>query len=554
MPFVRVETFRGSAIGSSTRDVGKSVVVVGSGAAGLSAALAARAEGSAVTVLESTEYVGGTTALSGGVAWVPDNHLERAGEGRDSREQARDYLQSLALGDADVELIERFIAQAGYAAQWIEENSALKWELLPYPDYHCEMPGGMTVGGRSLSACLVDPNADVAGLLRPALSWRAPITHLEVVTNTVDPDVIAERRSKGTVTMGQAMIAALLTTCLEQGVVVRTRTKAVSLLRDESGDRRVIGVQAEVPAGMEDFHGSVILASGGFERDEGLARAFLRIPDPAPTGAPGATGEGLRMAMSAGAELGSMSEAWWAPTIAVPGDEISGKPLFRLILNERSRPGSMMVDAFGKRFVNESQNYNDVGRSMHSFDAGSYSFDRRESWLVFDQRYRMSYLIGPVMPTDPDPDFFCKADTISELAQHMGVDPEVLVETVEEFNAGARHGSDREFHRGETDYDRALGDPEAEHPNLRELIHGPFFAVKVYAGTLGTKGGPRIDGDGRVQHVGGGAIPGLYAAGNAAASFLGLAYPGAGGTLGPAITIGVLAGRAAATDSPLPRE
>jgi len=260
------------------------------------------------------------------------------------------------------------------------------------------------------------------------------------------------------------------------------------------------------------------------------------------------------MAMSVGAELGSMSEAWWAPTIAIPGDEISGKPLYRLILNERSRPGSLMVDAFSRRFVNESQNYNDVGRSMHSFDAGSYSFDRRESWLVFDQQYRSSYLIGPVAPTDPDPDFFCRADTISELAQQMGVDPEGLVKTVEEFNAGARHGSDRIFHRGETDYDRALGDPDSEHPNLRELVDGPFFAVKVYAGTLGTKGGPRIDGDGRVQHVEGGAIPGLYAAGNASASFLGLAYPGAGGTLGPAITMGVLAGQAAATDTSLNRK
>jgi 3-oxosteroid 1-dehydrogenase len=527
------------------------VVVVGSGAAGLSAAIAARSTGADVTVLESTEFVGGTTALSGGVAWVPVNHVEAVGEGRDSREQARDYLQSLALGDADLELIERFIAQAGEAARWIEENSALEWELLPYPDYHCEMPGGMTVGGRSLSACLVTPREDVASILRPALSWRAPVTHLEVVSNSIDPEVIAQRREDGTVTMGQAMIAALATTCIDEGIDVRTQTRAISLVE---ADGAVTGLVAEGPEGRETFEGRVVLASGGFERDPQFARAFLRIPEPAQTGAPGARGDGLRMAMSAGAALGNMSEAWWAPTISIPGDEISGQPLYRLILNERSRPGSLMVDAVGRRFVNESQNYNDVGRTMHSFDARSYSFDRLESWLVFDQTYRSSYLVGPVMPSDPDPEFFCKANSISELAEQMGVDPSVLEDTVEEFNAGARQGRDRRFQRGETAYDQALGDPEAGHPNLRELVDGPFFAVRVHAGTLGTKGGPRIDGDGRVQHVQGGAIPGLYAAGNVSASFLGLAYPGAGGTLGPAITVGVLAGRAAATDSPLPRE
>lgn len=527
------------------------VVVVGSGAAGLSAALAARAQGAEVTVLESTEYVGGTTALSGGVAWVPVNHLEMAGEARDSREQAREYLANMALGDADGELTERFIAQAGPAAQWLEENSDLDWELLPYPDYHCEMPGGMTVGGRSLSACLVTPRSDVAELLRPALSWRAPVTHLEVVSNTVDPDVIAQRRLDGTVTMGQAMIAALLTSCIDQGINVRTRTRAVSLIEV---DGEVTGLRAEGPNGSEVFDGRAVLASGGFERDPALARAFLRVPAPAQTGAPGAKGDGLKMAMSVGADLGSMSEAWWAPTIHIPGDEISGEPLYRLILNERSRPGSIMVDANGQRFVNESQNYNDVGRTMHTFDAGSYSFTRLQSWLVFDQRYRSSYMVGPVLPTDPDPDFFCRADTITELALQMDVDPEVLEETIEDFNAGARHGSDRDFHRGDTDYDRALGDPQAEHPNLRPLEEGPFFAVRVHAGTLGTKGGPRTDGDGRVRHVNGGVIQGLYAAGNAAASFLGLAYPGAGGTLGPAITFGVLAGQAAATDRPLQEE
>jgi len=518
------------------------VVVVGSGAAGLAGAIAAHRAGARVTVVESTEFIGGTTSLSGGVGWFPANHLEMSGENRDSLDAAREYLRSLTVGDIDHDQSEQFICKAGDVAEWIEDNSVLEWDLLPYPDYHCEMPGGMEIGGRSLSARSITPRSDVAAMLRPALSWRAPVTHLEVMTNTIDPNVIAQRKAAGTVTMGQALVAALLTTCLDLGIEIHTNTLAHTLLRE--GDQ-VVGVQCATVHGEEIFHGSVILAHGGFERDAAFARAFLRLPNPAPTGAPGALGDGLRMAMAVGAELGNMSEAWWAPTIHVPGDEIDGAPLYRLLLSERSRPGSIMVDSHGRRFVNESQNYNDVGRSLQSFDAGSYSFDRAQSWLVFDKKYRDSYLVGPVQPSDPDPEFFLKGDTLTDLAHAMGVSPNNFNATIEKFNTDAQAGIDVEFSRGESSYDRALGDPSSAHPNLRPLLFGPFYAVQVHAGTLGTKGGPRTDSEGRVRSVTGGVIEGLFAAGNASASSLGFAYPGAGGTIGPAITFGVLAGKAA---------
>jgi len=519
------------------------VVVVGSGAAGLAGAIAAHKAGAYVTIVESTAFIGGTTSLSGGVGWFPVNHLEMAGENRDSIECAQEYLESLALGDVDLDQTEQFIRQAGYAARWIEENSLLEWDLLPYPDYHSEMSGGMEIGGRSLSARPVTPRSDVAMILRPALSWRAPVTHLEVMTNTIDSHVIAQRKAEGTVTMGQALVAALLTTCIDLGIEIHTNTLAHTLIQE---DDRVVGVQCATVRGEEIFHGSVILAHGGFERDANYARSFLRIPNPAPTGAPGALGDGLRMAMAVGAELGNMSEAWWAPTIRVPGDEIDGAPLYRLLLSERSRPGSIMVDSYGHRFVNESQNYNDVGRSLQSFDAGSYSFDRAQSWLVFDKKYRDSYLVGPVQPSDPDPEFFLKGNTTTDLANAMGVSPKNFNSTIEKFNTDALAGVDAQFSRGESSYDRALGDPTSAHPNLRPLLFGPFYAVQVHAGTLGTKGGPRIDPEGRVRSATGGVIEGLFAAGNASASSLGFAYPGAGGTIGPAITFGVLAGGAAA--------
>ena len=215
------------------------VVVVGSGAAGLAGAIAAHKAGAYVTIVESTAFIGGTTSLSGGVGWFPVNHLEMAGENRDSIECAQEYLESLALGDVDLDQTEQFIRQAGYAARWIEENSLLEWDLLPYPDYHSEMSGGMEIGGRSLSARPVTPRSDVAMILRPALSWRAPVTHLEVMTNTIDSHVIAQRKAEGTVTMGQALVAALLTTCIDLGIEIHTNTLAHTLIQE---DDRVVGV------------------------------------------------------------------------------------------------------------------------------------------------------------------------------------------------------------------------------------------------------------------------------------------------------------------------
>jgi 3-oxosteroid 1-dehydrogenase len=292
----------------------------------------------------------------------------------------------------------------------------------------------------------------------------------------------------------------------------------------------------------------VVLATGGFERDPQLVKAFLRMPVQGLTGGPGATGGGLRLAMAAGAELGNMSEAWWAPTVQLPGVEVEGQPLAHLLLAERGRAGTLMVDQRGRRFCNEAQNYNDVGRALHAFDPGGFRFERDPSWLIVDQAYRDRFPIGPVQRGEPDPSGWVHADDVAALAEGMGVDPNALQETVARYDAAAVHGDDPDFGRGRSAYDRFVGDPSAEHPNLRPLDTPPYTAVPVRAGTLGTKGGPRTDADGRVRAMAGGTIDGLYAAGNAAASHLGMLYPGAGGTIGPALVFGDLAGIAAATD------
>ncbi len=495
----------------------RSVAVIGSGAAGLAAALAAAGAGAKVTVYEKGERLGGTTALSGGNAWMPAHD----GLHDDSPEQARAYLHSLAIGDTDAELIDVFAREAGPAAARLQRESPLQLQSIPYCDYHAEFDGGRPQGGRTLEPMPFDPTPEVAAMIRSAPNITGPITYAELATGEIDREKLAERRARGTLTLGRAMIAGMLTACLDAGVEIRP---GVRVTERPDAD-------------------AVVLATGGFERDPQLVKSFLRGPMLAPVGVPGATGDGLRIAMAQGAALGSMSEAWWCPSIAIPGEQIDGTPMFRLILTERARAGSLMVNSLGRRFVNEAQNYNDLGRALQDFDPARYGFPNVPAHLVFGSEYRRSYRLGPLGRNDPDPDWLVKGDTIADLAEAIGVPPVTLTGTVERFNAHAAAGADPDFDRGTYAYDRFIG-------AIGPLGDGPYYAVRVLPGCLGTKGGPRIDADGRVlANSDGQPIPGLYAAGNVSGSFLGLAYPGAGGTLGPALTFGLRAGDAAAADS-----
>ncbi|WP_331769087.1 FAD-dependent oxidoreductase (plasmid) [Embleya sp. NBC_00888] len=519
-----------------------SVIVVGSGAAGLAAALAAREAGAAVTVLEATTSVGGTTALSSGAVWVPGNHVRQSSAPLDSADRAHRYLRSLAAGDTDLAVCDRFVDAAPRVLRWLEDVTALRWSALPFPDCHSDLPGGAAEGGRSVEPQPLRAPASVTALVRPPLPWRLAATLTEMATGRISPEVVDERRRTGTATLGQALVAGLLAAAVAAGVEVRTSARAEGFVSDDRDGR------GGVTAGGERLRGRVVLGSGGFERDPGLVAAFLRAPVRGVIGAPGARGDGLRMAISVGAALGNMAEAWWCPAMHAPGDSMEGEPLYRMLFAERARPGAIMVDAAGRRFANEAQNYNDLGRALTSFDSSGFRFGRNPSWLVFDAPHRASYPVGPVLPGAPDPPWLARGETVAELAKHMDVPAETLAWTVERFNTAARDGSDPDFGRGTGAYDRAMGDRLAPHPTLRPLAEGPFYAVPVHAGLGGTKGGPRTDGDGRVLHIDGGPVPGLYAAGNAAASPFGYAYPGTGTTLGQALTFGALAGKAAATD------
>ena len=492
------------------------VTVLGSGVAGLCAALAAARAGARVTVVEANEHVGGTTALSGGIGWFPANrHVPD-----DTPEQGLAYLRALALGDTDDALLQVFAHEAGAVAERLERETPLRWQSIAYADYHAELEGGREQGGRSLEPFPLDPPASVAALVRDAPNITAPVTYVELATGEIDRDALARRIERGTFTLGRALIAALLEACLDAGVRVETGTR-VRTLPDAD---------------------SVVIATGGFERDPQLARAFLRGPMLAPVGTPSARGDGLRLAIAAGALLGSMSEAWWCPAAQIPGDTIDGEPMFRLILTERARPGCLLVNGRGVRFVDEAQNYNDLGRALQNFEPTSFSFPNVPAWLVLDGRYRATYRLGPLSRRDPDPEWLARGDTPAELAARIGVPADALEATIARFNEGAARGVDPDFGRGDFPYDRFIGE-------LGPLEQAPFYAFQVMPGCLGTKGGPKTDDAGRVLSITDGApIPGLYAAGNAAASPFGLAYPGAGGTIGPAAVFGLRAGEAAAGD------
>jgi succinate dehydrogenase/fumarate reductase flavoprotein subunit len=337
---------------------------------------------------------------------------------------------------------------------------------------------------------------------------------------------------------GHALVGGLVSALLDLGVGLRVGARASSLVIEDGSVAGVV-VDGSLLAGR------VVLASGGFQHDPSLVATFLAVPGVAPLGTPGCTGDGLRMALSAGAELGNMTEGWWMPALHAPGEELDGAPWYRPLHSERAQPGAIMVDRFGRRFVDEAQNYGDVGRAMHRFDAATHSWPAAPCWLVFDGAYRARYPVGPLLPADPDPSWLVAAPSIEELAAVAGVG---LVETVAAFNAGAVAGSDPLFGRGSLPYDRWIGDARAVDPTLAPLSTPPFYAVSVATGCMGTKGGPRTDAWGRVRSAGGGVISGLYAAGNAAASPFGTATAAGGATLGPALVFGTRAGEAAATD------
>ncbi|CAM3459479.1 FAD-dependent oxidoreductase [Mycolicibacterium frederiksbergense] len=527
------------------------VVVLGSGGAGLVAALTAATNGARVAVYEKAPTVGGTTAVSGGITWIPAH--DRLPGAELSVQDALKYLEAQSLGAMDRDLVETFVRTGPAMLDYLEQHSDLRFEIAEgFPDYKPELPGGRPGGGRSLNAKPFD--------LATLGAWHDRITAFPLDFSNVGIDAETKARIHATVddslaepcVAGTALIAGLLKGLLDLGITPVTDARAVELIGSAQG---IAGVR--INHGGRDIavraRRGVILGTGGFEWDPQLVEAYLRGPMRGAVSPPNNTGDGLRMAMAHGADLANMGEAWWVPIVQIPGDTLGGQPRSRSVRLERTRPRSIIVNRAGKRFLNEAGEYNSMAGPFHHLDPRS-GYLNDPAWIVFDAQHLKRYGFLGVDPDGPAPDWFHESATLDDLGAKLGIDPEGLTRTVDAWNTNVADENDPDFGRGASAYDGYWGDPSAATPALQTLgplDTAPFYAVPVAVGAMGTKGGPRTDRDGRVLHVSGKVIPGLFAAGNAMAGVTGKAYGGAGGTLGPAMTFGYRSGYAAATGESL---
>ncbi|MGV0746673.1 FAD-dependent oxidoreductase [Mycolicibacter heraklionensis] len=522
------------------------VVVLGTGGAGLTAALTAAVHGASVALYEKSDTVGGTTAVSGGIAWIPA-HNRAPGL---SVEAAMDYLRAQSFGAMDDALVSTFVQTGQEMVDFVEAHSDVRFEVATgFPDYKPELPGGRPSGGRSLSPLPYDVSR--------VGSWQDRITAFPADYSNVGFD--AETRARlhadieaenaGDVCVaGTALIAGLLRGVLDAGITPQTGHRGVELLADTEG---IAGVRVDGDGSRRRVRArrGVILANGGFEWDVSLVEAFLRGPMRGAVSPPNNTGDALRMAMAHGADLANMGEAWWVPIVRIPGDTIDGKQRSRSVRLERTRPRSIIVNRTGRRFVNEACDYNSMAGAFHYLEPrGGYVND--PAWIVFDAGHLRRYGFLGVAPDGIAPEWFSESPDLAALAAKTGINADGLARTVATWNRDVAAGTDPEFGRGSSAYDGYWGDDQASTVagrTLGPIDTAPFYAVPLSVGAMGTKGGPRTDSDGRVLHVTGRPIPGLFAAGNAMAGVTGRAYGGAGGTIGPAMVFGFRAGRAAAT-------
>ncbi|MCO6384429.1 FAD-dependent oxidoreductase [Oceanicola sp. 502str15] len=538
------------------------VLVVGSGAGGLATAITARKHGLSVIVIEKEEVYGGTTAFSGGVLWIPGNRHGKASNPDDTIEAARTYMQEETGNFYDADAVEAFLAAGPEMLDWFEAQTDVKFVPTLYPDYHPTVPGGVDVG-RSVLAAPYDTSSLGENLkrLRPPLgtitfmgmmfnSSNADIKHFFNATKSLKSFAYVAKRlaahagevlryGRGVqVTSGNALAARLAKSCFDLGIPIETGTPAQRLVVEEG---RVAGV--ETPGGTIRAERGVVLACGGYAQD--LARRAAAYPHLKGGGAhhspvpEGNTGDGIRLAEEAG---GSFAAEYPQPAAWMPVSRVPGKGVFPHLL-DRYKPGIIAVLSDGRRFTNESESYHDVGVAMAaSGEAGA--------WLVADRRAIRRYGLGHAKPA-PLPlwlwtrtGYLKSGKTPAELARACGIDPVGLAETLNNYNPDAAEGRDPAFHRGETSFNRYLADPDHQpNPCVAPLDRGPFYAVRLEMGDLGTFDGLKTSVAGKVLDGEGQAIEGLYAVGNDRNSIMGGNYPGAGITLGPAMTFGWITGR-----------
>jgi succinate dehydrogenase/fumarate reductase flavoprotein subunit len=549
------------------------VVVVGSGAAGLSAAITAKKRGLDVVVLEKEPVFGGTTALSGGVLWIPLNQHGRKQNPDDTRDAVRTYMMQETGSYFDAAAVDAFIENGPKMVEFFERETEMKFVPTMYPDYHPTVAGGVDIGRSILAAPF-----DIRGLgkdmprLKPPLktitfigmmfnSSNADLKHFFQATKSLTSFIYVAKRlvthikelalyQRGiNVTSGNALAARLAKSALDLNIPILTSSpvKEIVMKNDHATGVRTGGEGGERV--ITARHG-VVLACGGFPHDvKRIAKAYPHLQrggehlSPTPTSN---TGDGLNMAEAVGGkvEIRFKDAAAWMPVSYVPyaNGEFGVFPH----LLDRYKPGIIGVLKNGKRFTNESNSYHDVGADLIQACNGQKD---TAMWLVCDKTTLGKYGIGFVKPA-PMPigrflrnGYLIQSNTLAELAHKAGIDPAGLEQTVREYNVDAVKGNDPAFGRGTTTFNRYLADPENKpNPCVAPVQTGPFYAVKVIMGDLGTFDGIQTSVMGEVLKDDGSAIAGLYAVGNDRASIMGGNYPAAGITHGPNMTFGFVTG------------
>ncbi|MBU5351914.1 FAD-binding protein [Paenibacillus barcinonensis] len=522
------------------------VIVMGTGGAALVSAILAHDHGAKVLIIEKTAQLGGTTAFSGGVLWVPLNRYMGEAGISDSREEALMYVRRLTGGkEPDPELIETFIDNGYKMIDYLHDHTPLRFSIPKgYPEYYSNLPGGK-LEGRSLDPVPfnMDNLGDLASKIRNNPTFP-PLTLEEGgALNGIDFEKIVERMENNTVTMGRSLIASLLQALVDREVEIWTESAGKELIADDDGAIIGLKIMREGKPCYVGAHKGVILASGGFEWNKQLVKTFLKGQVTHPLSPPGNEGDALIMAMKAGAALGNMSEAWWYPAMQDPTFEYEDHILNQLGGGGRTGPYSIIVNKHGKRFVNEGSTYNDLPKTFYTYDPVTLDWPNEPPvWLIFDQKMKDHTMILTMMPGEQAPEWVNQADNLRDLAQQIGIDAEGLEATVTRFNQYAVQGQDPDFQRGTLFFEDLKGGGGNPRANLGPIDQPPYYALPIYFGTLGTSGGPRININAQVIDHQGKPIEGLYSAGNAAMGIMGQTYASAGGTLGPALTFGYLAG------------
>jgi 3-oxosteroid 1-dehydrogenase len=541
-------------------------VIIGSGGGGLTAALTAARAGLSVIVLEKEAKLGGSTAMSGGILWLPGNPVLRRTGHPDTIDAGRTYLDGLIPADdpsATPERREGFLQAIAPMVAMLESEGLKFYACEGYPDYYDELSGG-NARGRAIGARMISGRRLGADRERLQVlpGWNLPIATdefaaMSMAARTLKGKFMALRVALRTVRQklegapllyrGAALQARMLLAVRRQAIDIRTGY-AVAGLIEEGG--RISGVRINADGNTRTITArrGVLIAAGGYSRNDSMRRQFQQLPEGArwSMANPGDTGDLIAEAIRHGGVLAHMDQSWWVPVSLKANGQIAGfhSP------QEMQKPYCITVNAAGERFVNEGASYMELGQAMRS--QGGIP-----SWIIMDARHRRYYPWGAVPPRVMPGSwlksgYMKRADTVEELARQCGIDPASLRRTVDRFNRFAKAGRDDDFSRGERAYDRYQADPRVKpNPALGPIEQGPFYAVQIVPGDVGTAGGLLADADARVLRADGTPIPGLYVTGNASAPVFGPTYPGPGASIAASFVFGYRAARhAAATSEP----